>query len=55
MPVVPATPLVSGPPGTAHIVSAIMFLGRAGRPDPAFSVEDIVQDIRSQIRLLLPR
>ena len=32
-----------------------MFLGMAGRPDPAFSVEDIVQDIRSQIRLLLPR
>ncbi|MFJ6155859.1 TetR/AcrR family transcriptional regulator [Pseudarthrobacter sp. NPDC092184] len=40
---------------TARIVSAIMFLGMSGRPDPAFRVEDIVQDIRSQIRLLLPR
>jgi hypothetical protein len=53
MSVVPATPLVSGPQGNARIVSAIMFLGMAGRPDPAFRVEDIVQDVRSQI--LLPR
>jgi hypothetical protein len=39
---------------TARIVSAIMFLSMAGRADPAFRVEDIVEDIRSQIRLLLP-
>ena len=39
---------------TARIVSAIMFLSMAGRADPAFRVEDIVEDIRTQIRLLLP-
>jgi AcrR family transcriptional regulator len=39
---------------TARIVSAIMFLSMAGRAGPAFRVEDIVEDIRSQIRLLLP-
>ncbi|MDV8148019.1 TetR/AcrR family transcriptional regulator [Arthrobacter sp. B10-11] len=38
---------------TARIVSAIMFLSMAGSSDPAISVEDIVQDIRTQIRLLL--
>lgn len=39
---------------SARIVSAVMFLSMAGRPDPAFRVEDIVQDIRTRIRLLLP-
>jgi AcrR family transcriptional regulator len=39
---------------TAHVVSAIMFLGMAGSPDPATRIEDIVQDIRTQVRLLLP-
>ncbi|TQJ36325.1 TetR/AcrR family transcriptional regulator [Arthrobacter sp. SLBN-122] len=39
---------------TAHVVSAIMFLGMAGSTDPATRVEDIVQDIRTQVRLLLP-
>ncbi|MET3934359.1 TetR/AcrR family transcriptional regulator [Arthrobacter sp. OAP107] len=39
---------------TARIVSAIMFLSMAASADPAFRVEDIVQDIRAQIRLLLP-
>lgn len=39
---------------TAHIVSAIMFLSMAGSPDPATRIEDIVQDIRTQVRLLVP-
>jgi AcrR family transcriptional regulator len=39
---------------TAHVVSAMMFLGMAGSPDPATRIEDIVQDIRTQVRLLLP-
>jgi AcrR family transcriptional regulator len=38
----------------AHVVSAIMFLGMAGSPDPATGIEDIARDIRSQVRLLLP-
>lgn len=37
----------------AHVISAIMFLGMAGSADPAIRVEDIVQDIRSQVSLLL--
>jgi len=31
-----------------------MFLSMAASADPAFRVGDIVQDIRAQIRLLLP-
>jgi AcrR family transcriptional regulator len=38
----------------AHVISAIMFLGMAGSADPATLVQDIVQDIRRQVRLLLP-
>jgi AcrR family transcriptional regulator len=38
----------------AHIVSAVMFLSMAASANPAVSVEEIVQDIRTQIRLLLP-
>ncbi|MDQ0865030.1 TetR/AcrR family transcriptional regulator [Arthrobacter globiformis] len=38
----------------ARIVSAVMFLSMAVSANPAVSVEEIVQDIRTQIRLLLP-
>ena len=38
----------------AHTVSAVMFLTMAVSANPAVSVEEIVQDIRTQIRLLLP-
>jgi TetR/AcrR family transcriptional regulator len=38
----------------AHIVSAIMFLSMAATINIARSVDDILQDIRSQVRLLLP-
>lgn len=40
---------------TARIASAIMFLNMAVSADPALRVDDVVQDIRTQIRLLLPR
>lgn len=40
---------------TARIASAIMFLSMAVSADPALRVDDVVQDIRTQIRLLLPR
>jgi AcrR family transcriptional regulator len=40
---------------TARIVSAIMFLSMAVNANPALRTEDIVQDISTQIRLLLPR
>jgi AcrR family transcriptional regulator len=40
---------------TAHIVSAIMFLSMAASANPNTRIDDIVQDIRTQIRLLLPR
>jgi hypothetical protein len=32
-----------------------MFLSMAMSANPAFGTEEIVQDIRTQIRLLLPR
>jgi AcrR family transcriptional regulator len=40
---------------TARVVSAIMFLSMAVSANPDLSTEDIVQDIRTQVRLLLPR
>ncbi|MGX1163071.1 TetR family transcriptional regulator [Arthrobacter sp. SLBN-100] len=40
---------------TARTVSAIMFLSMAASANPATRIDDIVQDIRTQIRLLLPR
>ncbi|KRE54775.1 TetR family transcriptional regulator [Arthrobacter sp. Soil736] len=40
---------------TARIVSAIMFLSMAASVNAALSTEAIVQDIRTQIRLILPR
>lgn len=40
---------------TARIVSAIMFLSMAASVNAALSVEEIVQDIRVQISLLVPR
>lgn len=39
----------------AHIVSAVMFLSTAASVNIALSVEEIVQDIRRQVEVLLPR
>jgi AcrR family transcriptional regulator len=39
----------------AHIVSAVMFLSMAVSVNITMSVEEIVQDIRGQVRVLLPR
>ncbi|MFF2134170.1 TetR/AcrR family transcriptional regulator [Streptomyces olivochromogenes] len=39
----------------AHIVSAVMFLSMAASVNIALSVEEIVQDIRRQVGVLLPR
>jgi hypothetical protein len=39
---------------TARIVSAIMFLSMAVTADPTVRVEAIVQEVSTQIRLLLP-
>ncbi|MGW3442681.1 TetR/AcrR family transcriptional regulator [Streptomyces sp. NPDC001076] len=39
----------------AHIVSAVMFLSMAVSVNIALSVEEIVQDIRGQVEVLLPR
>ena len=39
----------------ARIVSAVMFLSMAASVNIALSVEEIVQDIRGQVGLLLPR
>ncbi|MBT2522474.1 TetR/AcrR family transcriptional regulator [Arthrobacter sp. ISL-28] len=40
---------------TAHIVTAVMFLSMAVSLNAALSIETIVQDIRTQISLLMPR
>ena len=40
---------------TARIVTAIMFLSMAASVNAAMSVEAIMQDIRTQISLLIPR
>jgi AcrR family transcriptional regulator len=39
----------------AHIVSAIMFLSMAATTNIARTVEDILREIRDQVRVLLPR
>lgn len=39
----------------AHVVSAIMFLSMAATTNIARTVEDILREIRDQIRVLLPR
>ncbi|MEU5647634.1 TetR/AcrR family transcriptional regulator [Streptomyces milbemycinicus] len=39
----------------AHIVSAVMFLSMAAGVNIALSVEEIMQDIRRQVDVLLPR
>jgi AcrR family transcriptional regulator len=39
----------------AHIVSAVMFLSMAASVNITLSVEEIVQDIRRQVSVLLPR
>lgn len=39
----------------AHIVSAVMFLSTAASVNIALSVEEIVEDIRRQVDVLLPR
>ena len=38
----------------AHIVSAIMFLSMAATINIARSIDEILEDIRSQVRVLLP-
>jgi uncharacterized membrane protein YtjA (UPF0391 family) len=40
---------------TARIVSAIMFVSMAATVNAASSTDAIVQDIRTQVRLLIPR
>ncbi|CAH0137788.1 MULTISPECIES: TetR/AcrR family transcriptional regulator [unclassified Arthrobacter] len=39
---------------TAHIVTAIMFLSMAATVNAALSIDEIVQDIRTQVGVLLP-
>jgi AcrR family transcriptional regulator len=39
----------------AHIVSAVMFVGMASPANIARTVDDIVEEIRNQVRVLLPR
>ncbi len=39
----------------AHIVSAVMFLSMAASVNITLSVQEIVQDIRRQVSVLLPR
>jgi AcrR family transcriptional regulator len=39
----------------AHIVSAVMFLSMGASTNVGLSVEEIVQDIRGQVEVLLPR
>lgn len=39
----------------AHVVSAIMFVSMAATVNIALSVDEIVDDIRRQVRVLLPR
>lgn len=39
----------------AHIVSAVMFLGMAATVNAGLSVDEIVQDIRAQVSLLIRR
>ena len=40
---------------TAHVVSAIMFLSMAASVNAALSIDEIVQDIRTQVGVLLSR
>ena len=40
---------------TAHIVTAIMFLSMAATVNAALSIDEIVQDIRTQVGVLLSR
>ena len=42
-------------PRSRRIVSAIMFLSMAATPNDARTVEDILREIRDQVRVLLPR
>ena len=39
----------------SHIISAVMFLSMAATINIANTVDDLVQDIRTQVRVLLPR
>jgi AcrR family transcriptional regulator len=39
----------------AHVVSAIMFIAMASPANVARTVEEILQEIRDQVRVLLPR
>jgi AcrR family transcriptional regulator len=39
----------------AHIVSAVMFISMVAPPNIALTVEEILKEIRDQVRVLLPR
>jgi AcrR family transcriptional regulator len=39
----------------AHVISAIMFVSMAATINTALSVDEIVDDIRRQVRVILPR
>ncbi|WP_104175257.1 TetR/AcrR family transcriptional regulator [Arthrobacter sp. Y81] len=39
----------------AHVISAIMFLSMAATTNAAATVDDIVSEIRDQVRVILPR
>jgi AcrR family transcriptional regulator len=45
----------SDAPALAHIISAIMFLSMAATVNAGSSVDDILQEISDQARILLPR
>ena len=47
-------PRVADAATLAHIVSAIMFLSMAATANTSRSVEDILQEISDQVRVLLP-
>ena len=39
----------------AHIISAVMFISMVAPPNIALTVDEILQEIRDQVRVLLPR
>ena len=39
----------------AHIVSAVMFISMVAPPNIALTVDEILQEIRDQVRVILPR
>jgi AcrR family transcriptional regulator len=39
----------------AHIVSAVMFISMVAPPNIALTVDEVLQEIRDQVRVILPR